>query len=174
MGGRIIRWKAAHPDLAEFILFNVMSNVATAVNFIVLWLGNSWWFRPWYGLPFHWFLFDYSDVGRTGGLCGFLSFLSAYVCAQAVNLIVQKRVVFHSDTEIGRILPWYLVTVCAAGLVSVWLPPHVIGRIQVYTGKMAVTIANMVNIAVQVMINYPMMKFVVMKDSETDCLEEDL
>ena len=37
----IKRWKAAHPDLWEFILFNILSNCATVTNFVVLWITTS-------------------------------------------------------------------------------------------------------------------------------------
>ena len=32
------KFKHEHPDVYEFILFNIMSNVATITNFLVLWL----------------------------------------------------------------------------------------------------------------------------------------
>ncbi len=31
-------WISKHPSLWEFILFNILSNVATIVNFIVMWI----------------------------------------------------------------------------------------------------------------------------------------
>ena len=34
-------WKGKHPDLWEFILFNILSNCATVTNFIVMWLGTG-------------------------------------------------------------------------------------------------------------------------------------
>lgn len=158
---KIKQWKKKHPGAYEFILFNLMSNVATITNFIVLWLGVGVlpiWIK---NTSFQWFIFDYPL--SEGGQVGFISFLIAYVCAQAVNFVVQRRVVFSSTNSISTALPWYILTVVVAGIISIWLPPHIIGFIQPNVGDLAPTIANFVNIVIQVIINYPMMKFVVMK-----------
>lgn len=158
-------WKQQHPDLYEFILFNIMSNVATITNFVVLAIGSSFLFRSMAQTPFHWFIFDYPvKESGDGGLCGFLSFLLAYTCAQIVNFIVQRKVVFGADGSIQKSLPWYIGTVVVAGIISIWLPPHVMAAAEEYIGgTMATYLANVINIVVQVAINYPMMKFVIMK-----------
>ena len=155
------RFQKRHPDLYEFILFNIMSNAATITNFIVLWLGTGILFRTWSDLPFHWFIFNYSTAN--GGMGGFISFLVAYVCAQIVNFFVQRDIVFKASNSIMQALPWYIGTVVVAGLVSIWLPPHVIAFVQPYVGGLAATVANIVNIVLQVIINYPMLKFKVMR-----------
>lgn len=155
------RWKKKHPEMYEFLLFNVMSNVATVTNFVVLWLSSGLLPLVIKNTTFQWFIFDYPT--SQGGRVGFISFLIAYVCAQIVNFIVQRKVVFGSTNKIGRTLPWYVLTVVVAGIISIWLPPHIIGLIKPATGNAAPTIANFVNIIIQVVINYPMMKFVIMK-----------
>lgn len=157
----IKRWKEKHPDLYEFILFNIMSNVATITNFCVLWLGTGFIFKMLSERPFDWFIFHYS--AENGGLGGFLSFLLAYICAQIVNFIVQRKIVFGANGSIAKSLPWYIGTVTVAGIISVWLPPYVIGLLTPYVGGFAATLANVLNIIIQVLINYPMLKFVIMK-----------
>lgn len=158
-------WKERHPDLYEFILFNIMSNVATIVNFVVLAVSTGVLFRSLADTAFHWFIFDYPvKESGDGGLCGFLGFLLAYICAQIVNFIVQRKVVFGANCNIVKVLPWYIATVTVAGIISIWLPPHVMGLAEMYIGgTLATYLANIVNIVVQVVINYPMMKFVIMK-----------
>lgn len=158
---KIKAWKEKHPDLYEFILFNIMSNVATITNFCVLWIGNGFLFKAFAERDFAWFIFDYPK--KDGGLCGFLAFLLAYVCAQIVNFFVQRKVVFGANCKITKVLPWYILTVTVAGIISIWLPPHIIALIQPYVGGLAATLANVVNIIIQVAINYPMMKLVIMK-----------
>lgn len=155
------RWKEIHPDLYEFILFNIMSNVATVTNFCVLWLSAGFAFKMLSNRPFDWFIFRYS--ADNGGLGGFLSFLLAYVCAQIVNFIVQRKVVFGANCSIAKSLPWYIGTVTVAGIISIWLPPYAINLLTPYVGGLAATFANVINIIIQVAINYPMMKFVIMK-----------
>lgn len=161
----ILNWKESHPDLYEFILFNIMSNVATIVNFVVLAISSGLLFRSLGERPFRWFILDYPvKESGDGGLCGFLSFLVAYVCAQIVNFIVQRKVVFGANCNILKVLPWYIATVTVAGILSIWLPPHVMGLSTPYVGGTVATyIANIVNIILQVAINYPMMKLVIMK-----------
>lgn len=155
------KFKQNHPDLFEFILFNIMSNVATITNFIVLWIGTGFLFTSFANRSFNWFIFNYGI--DQGGLGGFLSFLLAYICAQIVNFIVQRKVVFSANVKIAKVLPWYVLTVVVAGLISIWLPPYIISILTPYVGGWAATIANAVNIVIQVVINYPMMKFVIMK-----------
>lgn len=165
MGKALSNFKSRHPDVYEFILFNIMSNVATIVNFLVLALATGVLFKRFAAVPFHWFIFDYPvKESGDGGLCGFLGFLLAYVCAQIVNFFVQRKVVFGANNQIGKTLPWYILTVTVAGVISIWLPPHVMAFAGAYIGGTAATyLANVINILVQVAINYPMMKFVVMK-----------
>lgn len=154
-------FKKDHPDLYEFILFNIMSNVATITNFVVLWISTGVIFSGLSDIPFNWFIFNYGT--QQGGLGGFLSFLTAYICAQIVNFIVQRKVVFSATVDVKKVMPWYIATVTVAGLISVWLPPYVIAQLSPYIGKFAPTVANIVNIIIQVLINYPMMKFKIMK-----------
>lgn len=158
---KIKLWKNDHPDLYEFIMFNIMSNVATITNFTVLWLSTPIFLSLIGNVEFNWFIFKYGE--EAGGLSGFLAFLLAYICAQIVNFFVQRKVVFGSNIEMSKAVPWYVLTVTIAGIISVWLPPYVIGICEPVVGGLAPTIANAVNIFVQVVINYPMMKFVIMK-----------
>src|SRR5699024_5955018 len=113
--------------------------------------------------PFQWFIFDYSV--ENGGLGGFLSFLLAYVCAQIVNYFVQRHLVFGATNQISKTLHWYILTVVVAGILSIVLPPYVISIITGWGLSLGVAqlLANVVNIVVQVVVNYPMMKFVIMK-----------
>ncbi|KRM07131.1 hypothetical protein FC89_GL000447 [Liquorilactobacillus ghanensis DSM 18630] len=154
------KFKNNHPDLYEFIVFNIMSNVATITNFLMLWISTGLLFKKVDGY-FHWWIFDYGTA--QGGLGGFLSFLLAYICAQFVNFFVQRKVVFGATVQIRKVIFWYVLTVIVAGIISVWLPPYVIKQLAPIMGGWAPTVANIVNIIVQVVINYPMMKFVIMK-----------
>ena len=123
-------WKEAHPDLWEFILFNLLSNCATVTNFLVLWLTTGVLFA---GLtqPFRWLFFDYTAEG-SGGLGGFLGFLTAYTCAQIVNYIVQRKLVFGATVEISKTIGWYILTVVVAGVISVALPGYITPVLSTY------------------------------------------
>lgn len=59
MGG-IKKWIDEHPTLWEFILFNILSNVATVTNFVVMWVCTGFIFKSFSSQPFHFFIFDYT------------------------------------------------------------------------------------------------------------------
>ena len=79
----IRNWINEHPAVWEFILFNVLSNVATIVNFIAMWICTGFLFVSLENIPFQFFVFHYTQVESDLGLGGFLSFLVATAAAQA-------------------------------------------------------------------------------------------
>ncbi len=157
-------WIAKHPDIREFILFNLLSNVATIVNFIVMWFCTGFIFASLAQTPFHFFIFNYTQVERDLGLCGFLSFLAATALAQAVNFYVQKNFVFRSNAAFAQAVPRYIVLAVVLVMVSAALPAYS----QAFFGSLGIpqavlpTLANVVNIVMQVAISYPAMKFWIM------------
>ena len=102
------------------------------------------------------------------GLCGFLSFLLATVAAQTVNFFVQKYLVFRSDVGFAKAVPKYIALAVVLVIISAALP----GYSQALLSRIGIpqiwvpTLANIINILVQVVISYPTMKFIIMKDSE--------
>lgn len=156
-------WIGEHPNLWEFILFNLLSNCATIVNFAVMWLCTGFVFSGFRDLPFQWFLFQYT-TGESLGLCGFLSFLTATAASQAVNFFVQKELVFKSDAQFARAVPKYICLAAALVVVSAALPAYSQKTLTAWGVPRAIlpTLANVVNIVVQVMVSYPAMKFWIM------------
>ncbi|WP_244244620.1 GtrA family protein [Marinilactibacillus kalidii] len=163
MTSAIQKWADEHPDLWEFIKFNVLSNLATITNFVLLWIGTNILFDALSNNSFHWFIFHY-DEGN-GGFGGFLSFLIAYTGAQIVNYIVQRKFVFGAENSIKSTLHWYILTVVVAGFISIVLPQYTTNIFLDFGLNLTIsqTLANVINILIQVAINYPMMKFVIMK-----------
>lgn len=158
------RWICTHPNLWEFILFNLLSNCATITNFLVMWLCTGLLFAPLNELPFRFLFFDYTNVESSLGLCGFLSFLLATAAAQTVNFFVQKNLVFHSDAQFRRAVPKYILLAVVLVLVSAALPAYsqeLFLRLGI-SPVLVPTLANLVNIAVQVVLSYPAMKFWIM------------
>lgn len=159
-------WIAAHPNLWEFILFNVLSNVATVTNFVVVWVCTGFVFRSFSQTPFRFLIFNYTDVERDLGLCGFLSFLAATALAQTVNFFVQKNFVFRSNAAFSQAVPKYICLAVGLVIVSAALPAYSqsffagLGLPQSVTP----TLANVVNIVVQVAVSYPAMKFWIMPE----------
>ncbi len=162
MIGAIKRFKEAHGDLYEFIMFNLLSNIATITNFVVLNIGNSILFKALMDEPFRFWIFDYTVAN--GGLGGFLAFLVSFFCAQAVNFIVQRNLVFNSNNKLGAAVPIYLLTVIIVYIICLYIPTLVLEPISAVVGNFwGVNLTNAINILVQVVVIYPVLKFVVMK-----------
>lgn len=157
-------WIKEHPNLWEFILFNVLSNVATVTNFVIMWICTGFIFTAWNETPFQFLIFRYTNVESDLGLCGFLSFLVATALAQAVNFWVQKNFVFRSNAVFSQAVPKYIGMAVLLVIISAALPAYS----QTFMVNLGIpqgitpTLANLVNILVQVAISYPVMKFWVM------------
>ena len=67
--GPIRQWIKDHPNIWEFILFNVLSNISTITRFVVTWIGTAI-FISGMGLtqPFHFLIFNYDTQGNGLGL----------------------------------------------------------------------------------------------------------
>lgn len=155
-------FKAKHAEIYEFILFNLLSNIATITNFVVLNLGNTVFFKALLDVPFAFWIFDYNV--ENGGLGGFLAFLVSFFCAQAVNFIVQRNLVFNSNNKLGSAVPIYLVTVIIVYVICMYIPTLILDDLTAIVGKFwGMNLTNVINILVQVVIIYPVLKFVVMK-----------
>ena len=157
------QWIEKHPDLWEFILFNLLSNCATVTNFVVMWIGTGFLFKGLKDMPFKFFIFDYSTEASLM-LCGFLSFLIATAAAQTVNFFVQKNFVFKSNAAFASAVPKYVLLAVVLVIVSAALPAY---SQQFLTGfgvpaGVVPTLANVINILVQVVLSYPTMKFWIM------------
>ena len=165
--GAIKKWIDGHPTLWEFIKFNILSNVATVTNFVVMWVCTGFIFKSFSGQPFQFFIFNYTTP-ESLMLCGFLSFLVATAAAQTVNFFVQKNWVFKSNAQFAKAVPKYIVLAVVLVILSAALPAYsqaLFINIGVPAG-VAPTLANIVNILMQVVISYPTMKFWVMPDQK--------
>ena len=162
----IRNWVKAHPNLWEFILFNLLSNCATIINFIVMWLCTGFIFTAFNTRPFQFFIFRYTNVDRDLGLCGFLSFLVATAVAQTVNFFVQKNLVFKSNAAFGNAVPKYMVLAIALVVMSAALPAYSQTALMALgvPAALAPTLANVVNIVLQVTVSFPAMKFWIMPE----------
>ena len=160
----IKKWINEHENLWEFIKFNILSNVATITNFVVMWLCTGLVFKGLTDIPFKFWIFDYTSVESSLGLGGFLSFLVANVAAQTVNFFVQKYWVFKSNANFNKAVPKYILLAIVLIIISVALPAYsqeFFINIGVSRG-LAPTLANLLNIIIQVIISYPTMKFWIM------------
>ena len=130
-----------------------------------MWLCTGFIFKSFANTPFKFLVFNYADnIESNLGLCGFLSFLVATAAAQTVNFFVQKNLVFKSNAASEKAVPKDHLLAVVLGLVSAALPAYSqsffvnIG----ISEALAPTLANVLNILVQVVLSYPTMKFWIM------------
>lgn len=165
--GPIRQWIKDHPNIWEFILFNLLSNISTITRFVVTWIGTAI-FISGMGLtqPFHVLIFNYDTQGN--GLGGFLTFLLAEVLAQVVNFFVQMKWVFKSDSSFKDAAWKYVILVVIIVVVNLVLPGYVTGLCQGWGmgAGIAGTIASVVNTLLAVIVSYPLLKFWVMPKSK--------
>ena len=155
--GKIKQLIEDHPNIWEFIKFNVLSNCATITNFIIMWLCTGFIFKSFANTPFKFLVFNYADnIESNLGLCGFLSFLVATAAAQTVNFFVQKNLVFKSNAAFEKAVPKYLVSAALPAYSQSFFVNIGISE------ALAPTLANVLNILVQVVLSYPTMKFWIM------------
>ncbi len=158
-----------HPNVWEFILFNLLSNCATVVNFAVMWICTEFAFKNFSEIPFRFLIFNYAENLQSNlGLCGFLSFLVATACAQIANFFVQKNLVFKSDAAFEKAVPKYVLLAIILVFLSAALPAYSQNFfVKIGIGRnLAPTMATIANIIMQVLISYPAMKFWVMPENK--------
>ena len=159
------KWIEAHPDLWEFIKFNVLSNVSTIARFIMTWVGTAIFITSMNLVtPFKFLIFDYTSSG-SHGIGGFLTFLIAEIIAQAVNFFVQKTWVFKSNADFSKSVPKYIVLAIIIVVVALILPGRVtdfcISNFGMGAG-LASTVATVFNTILAVVVSYPLLKFWIM------------
>lgn len=154
-----------HPDLWQFILFNLLSNISTITRFVLTWVGTALFVNALaMTSPFRFAIFDYTSEG-SHGLGGFLTFLIAEVMAQVVNFFVQKNWVFKSNADFGKSAPKYAALAVLIVVVNLVLPGYVtnfcINSLGLGSG-LAATVASVVNTLLAVVVSFPLLKFWIM------------
>ncbi|PAD94132.1 hypothetical protein CHH52_01350 [Shouchella clausii] len=120
------RYKEKHPNVAQFLVFFVLSNGITvlqlvlmpvfkgvfaqtslvATSFQVLQFGQNFDGSPYY-------VFDYAagalSAGGGGGLAYFLAVQLTIAIAQIINFFAQRSITFKSNSNIWKAAFWYVV-----------------------------------------------------------------
>lgn len=167
MRAKFKQLKSEHEQLYEFIMFNLLSNISTITNFVVLNICTNFLFKPLSSIEFNFLFFHYTVAA--GGLGGFLSFFVSFFTAQTTNFIVQRKLVFHADNKLGAAIPIYFITVAAVYVICLYTPTILMGQLTTFVGTFwAANLTNVINIMIQVIIIYPVLKFVVMRPAQCD------
>ena len=140
-------------------------------NFVVIWICTGFIFKSFSGQPFQFLIFNYT-APESLMLCGFLSFLVATAAAQTVDFFVQKNLVSKSNADFGAAVPKFIILAVVLVILSAALPAYsqaLFVNLGVPAGP-APTLANIVNILMQVVISYPAIKFWVMPEKIGDII----
>lgn len=156
------RWIAEHPDLWEFILFNILSNVSTASRFAVLWCLTPLFVNALHmTAPFHFAFYNYDAAA--GGLGVFLATILAEIVAQVVNFFVQMKWVFKSDSNFKDAAWKYVVLSILLIIVSGFAPSYITAWANgAGFGGIASTLTAVFNTMLAVVVSYPLLKFWIM------------
>ncbi|MCH4160848.1 MAG: GtrA family protein [Bifidobacterium sp.] len=162
--GRLRDWIDRHPNIWEFILFNVLSNISTITRFLMTWVGTAIFVSTLHlTAPCSFLIFNYDSEG-SHGIGGFLTFFLAEVLAQVVNFIVQKKWVFKSASNFSQAAWKYAVLAVIVVVVNLVLPGYVTALCIGWglNAGLAATLASVVNTVLAVVVSYPLLKFWIM------------
>lgn len=184
-----MKFKMAHPELAQFFVFFMVCNSVTVLqmilmpvlkgvfgltplvdtNFQILQVGTNL-----NGSPY--FVFDYAAgaiaSGGGGGLAYFLAVETTMAVAQVINFFTQRKVTFKSEGNVWKAAAWYvlaylIITVGAAALQGIYKVPvytFLMRALGENTGIVAADIVTMlINCAISFWVFYPIMKWIFKK-----------
>ncbi|WP_405097236.1 GtrA family protein [Oceanobacillus sp. FSL H7-0719] len=120
------RYKEKHPNIAQFLVFFLLSNGVTALQLILMPVLKSVFGQTalvhtsfqlfqfgqnFDGSPY--FIFDYAagplSSGGGGGLAYFLAVQIAIGIAQIINFFAQRSITFKSNSNIWKAAFWYVI-----------------------------------------------------------------
>jgi len=172
---KAFKLKPPKKPFRQFIVFFLLSIVTTVVDLGTFSLFNYLIFASLKTLPFQWWLFDYSIIN--GGLCAFLSFSISFVLSQTFNFFIQRKVTFGANNNVLYSGIMYAVMVLLVFFFQLWVPTLVREPIaRLVGGNWADFIIKNFNMTISFLIQFPMNKWVIMRQRKTssETLEKPL
>ncbi len=185
------RFQAAHPAIAEFLVFFMVCNGVTVLQMImmpvfkwvfgmtplvdttfqVLQVGKNLNGSPYY-------VFDYAAgaiaAGGGGGLAYFLAVQLTMAIAQVINFHTQRNITFKSTGNVWHAAMWYviaylIITIGASALQGVYKVPlytFLIATLGEGTGTTVADFSTMIiNCTISFWVFFPIMKWIFKQDS---------
>jgi len=150
--------------LWQFVKFTLFSMVTTLVDLGTFSLFNYLIFTRFRDVPFSWWLLRY-DVAD-GGLCAFLSFALSFAISQTFNFFLQRKATFHAGGNVLRSGLLYAAMVLAVFAVQLWIPTFLRAPLAAFVGAAwADFIVKNANMTLSFAIQFPMNKWVIMRES---------
>lgn len=160
------RFRREHETLSQFILFTLLSLVATLVDFTVFSLLNFWLLKPLKSVDFVWWLLDYNAVNG-GGLGGLIATAAAYFAAQVTNFFVQRKGTFQANNNVASSGAMYFVMI-----VAIWFLQLYLGGLfmkwfaRPFGHDLGDLLSRVANNTVAFLIQFPLNKYVIMKKAK--------
>jgi putative flippase GtrA len=188
-----VKYKEKHPNIAQFLVFFMLSNGVTVLQFILMPLLKSIFGQTslvdtnfqimqfghnFDGSPYY--VFDYAagalSNGGGGGLAYFLAVQITIGIAQVINFFAQRNITFKSNSNIWKAAFWYvvayiLITIGAAAAQGFYKAP--IYNLLMNTwgwGSAGETTADvitmLINSAISFWVFFPIFKIIFKNESE--------
>lgn len=188
-----VKYKEKHPNIAQFLVFFMLSNGITVLQFILMPLLKSIFGQTslvntnfqimqfghnFDGSPYY--VFDYAagalSNGGGGGLAYFLAVQITIGIAQVINFFAQRNITFKSNNNIWKAAFWYvvayiLITIGAAAAQGFYKAP--IYNLLMNTwgwGSAGETTADvitmLINSAISFWVFFPIFKIIFKNESE--------
>lgn len=186
-------YKEKQPNVAQFIVFFLLSNGITVLQIVVMPLFKSWFGGTslvhtdfqilqmgsnFDGSPYY--VFDYAagalSAGGGGGLAYFLAVQLSIGLAQIINFFAQRRITFKSNSNIWRAAFWYVlayivISVGAAAAQGFYKAPIYNLLMNVWgmggTGETLADIVTMViNSAISFWVFFPIFKIIFKQEGD--------
>lgn len=156
--------------LWQFIKFTVFSSVTTVVDlgsFVVL---NYLVFTSLANTEFKFWLLDYSI--DSGGLCAFLSFALSFIISQIFNFFIQRKATFEATNNVLYSGIMYAVMIIIVFIFQLWMPTIVREPLSIVLGDTwGDLITKNINMTISFAIQFPMNKWVIMRNVKPKSLE---
>lgn len=160
-------WKEKHPNLWQFIVFNLMSGITTIVDFSTFAMFNYWIFVSLRAQTFSFWIINYSV--EDGGLCAFYAFAFSFAISQTFNFFLQRKTTFKANNNVLKSGIMYAVMVICVYFLQVFIPSLIQAPIALLVGAtMGGMIVKLANMTLSMIIQYPMNKWVIMKNASTN------
>ncbi|MFP3154917.1 hypothetical protein LQZ18_10950 [Lachnospiraceae bacterium ZAX-1] len=186
------RFKVAHPTIAQFLVFFILSNGVTILQMLMMPIlrsvfdGTSLVQTAFQVFPIghntdgsQYYIFNYaagaiSGDGSGGGLAYFLSVQITMGIAQVINFFAQRNVTFKSNGSIWKAALWYVlayivITLVAGALQGLYKAPiyNILMRAMGSTGEtFADFITMIINSAISFWVFFPIFKVIFRSKAE--------
>lgn len=153
--------------LWQFIMFTLLSLLTTLVDLGSFSLLNYVLLVSLKTTPFHFFIFNYDVLA--GGLCAFLAFAISFILSQTFNFFIQRKVTFSANNNLLYSGIMYGLMVLTVFFIQLWIPQLLREWLSgLTTDNWADFILKNMNMTLSFLIQFPMNKYVIMRQKKHD------